>query len=903
MTLIKETTRIAFSALIHDLGKLTERAKTDYSEQAIKTAQQIYCPVKNNNGYSYPTHKHAAYTALSLDEISNDLPILKGEDFAPFANSRERDADDSLINASAKHHKPDTLLQWIIAKADRIASGFEREEFDRYNQADEKTETGKNHYQARLLSIFELIDLEQNKPLSSNNLKYRIPLKPLTVASQFPKPREQCEPGDDKTAQSEYQQLWSQFKQALKTIPKTNQQHLTLWLDHFDTLYLQTCHAIPSATAFGARPDVSLYDHSKAVTALATALWRYLHETDQEQVAYQAYKNKDIKFDQTQSYTLIQGDFFGIQNFIFNDDEAGNSQKHAARLLRGRSFLISLLTELAAIKILDTLELPSTSQIINAAGKFMILAPNTENTHQKLTQIQNELDQWFLQHTYGQSGIGLVSVNASNADFINKTDNKESGFEQLMKRLFEQLESAKYQRYNLTQTEQPSVFTDYLDQVRQAGGVCEINGRYPANGKDKESNISLITQDQIQLGKRLANPENTHLVIYKKPPHASELKLEIFGYHIRLIDQETAQQISQSQAELNDITRIFDIKLPSTDENAIQFHGFAKRFINAYVPLFGEQDQHYKQEKYAKLDEEEQLWSNGDLKTLHHLAAEDRQPQSNDQWIGISALHTLKGDVDNLGLIFQKGLTHQADQPAATRRMTFAKMASLSRQLNQFFTLYLPWLCKTRYPNTYTVFAGGDDFFLIGPWRNQIKLAKTLRHEFEAFCAHNPQLSFSAGLALTKAKLPIRQMAVFAENALEHAKSHVDPSNQSLKNAINLFNHTFSWSQLNQILQTYEQLLDIQFDQNQMLSTGYIYSLIELCNMAEQAQTTGTIITNPHIFTWRSKLVYRTQRLIRDKQANNTLAEQLISVIGQGINQNPQAFKAVVNLYLYTHRT
>ena len=59
-------------------------------------------------------------------------------------------------------------------------------------------------------------------------------------------------------------------------------------------------------------------------------------------------------------------------------------------------------------------------------------------------------------------------------------------------------------------------------------------------------------------------------------------------------------------------------------------------------------------------------------------------------------------------------------------------MAALSRQLNAFFAIYLPALCQseTGFSNTYTVFAGGDDFFLMGPWRSQIQLAARMRNEF-----------------------------------------------------------------------------------------------------------------------------------------------------------------------------
>src|SRR5690606_36085828 len=122
--------------------------------------------------------------------------------------------------------------------------------------------------------------------------------------------------------------------------------------------------------------------------------------------------------------------------------------------------------------------------------------------------------------------------------------------------------------------------------------------------------------------------------------------------------------------------------------------------------------------------------------------------------------HALKGDIDDLGAIFQKGY----------ERRNFAKMASLSRQVNSFFAIYLPWLCATEFKQTYTVFAGGDDFFLLGPWRSQMLLAKRMNEEFMFYSAGNSRIHFSAGFHLTKPGLPIRQLVDGAEQALENAK-------------------------------------------------------------------------------------------------------------------------------------
>ena len=72
-------------------------------------------------------------------------------------------------------------------------------------------------------------------------------------------------------------------------------------------------------------------------------------------------------------FLLVQGDFFGIQNFLFA--AGAETRKQAAKLLRGRSFQVSLFTEMAALRLLDELALPPTSQVLNAAGKFLIVAP------------------------------------------------------------------------------------------------------------------------------------------------------------------------------------------------------------------------------------------------------------------------------------------------------------------------------------------------------------------------------------------------------------------------------------------------------------------------------------------------------------------------------------------------
>lgn len=436
--LLQASCRVALAGFLHDIGKFAERAKLPLNQDEIDINQQLYCPQRDNNGYKFYTHKHAAYTGMAVDILEKHAPKLVGENVYPFGSWKTPNAVDSLINAAAAHHKPDTFLQWIIATADRVASGFEREEFEKYNSAEDL-----NHYQSRQLPLFEQIHQPPKK--ESAEFDYRYTLEPLSPASIFPVDAKKCAVKDDKAAQAEYLKLWEQFKTGLEDkIPASHRGQLPLWLDHFDSCWQTYTHSIPSATAFGAKPDVSLYDHSKAVAALAVALWRY-HEENQHDKATSAKAMASRSDWDDKKLLLIQGDFFGIQNFIFA--QGGDSTKKAAKLLRGRSFYVSLITESAALAVLEALSLPSTSQIINAAGKFLIVAPNTQATIEAVEKVQKTFNQWFLDYSYGQSGLGLAWEVASCNDFVCSKD--KAGFKELMTRLHQKLERSKYRHFDL----------------------------------------------------------------------------------------------------------------------------------------------------------------------------------------------------------------------------------------------------------------------------------------------------------------------------------------------------------------------------------------------------------------------------------------------------------------------
>ncbi len=896
---LRASCRVALAGLLHDLGKLAERAGLAVDSATLEKNVHQYSPYHQTHPQDrgWFSHKHAAYTALAFDRIETWLPKIRGDaETAPFGTA----TDDSLINAAARHHRPETSLQWLIATADRVASGFERSEFEKYNAAaEEPTPTRKNHYTARLLSLFEQIRLDDGKEPMVFQRRYR--LEPMTPAALFPVPAAGYEQDDQDRARQEYARLWEGFEQALADIPAAHRDALPLWLDHFETLWACYASAIPSATAFNVKPDVSLYDHSKAVAALAVALWRYHHDRgDDPEIVRRALAERADWNER--KFLLVQGDCFGIQDFIFAT--GGETQKRAAKLLRGRSFYVSLLSECAALRVLEALDLPGTSQIINAAGKFLIVAPHTPEAIERLAVTQREFDAWFLTHSWGQSGIGLAWEPACCNDFLKGSGGRRP-FADLIKRLFQRLEEIKLRRFDLCGAQPPApLFAGYLEQF-STHGECQVDGRSPATRQVAEGVwVSALAADQIDLGRYLTHRDR--LLITRTPPSGKALKslaTPIFGYTISFTDAAGETGWFGPEARAGNLRRCWDISMPQTLGQPL-WNGCARRAINGYVPRF-ESENAWESDKYKGLRDKADFDPHpGEPKTLNHLACEDRWLDERGRWVGVEALMTLKGDVDNLGAIFQRGLSEP----------TFARMAALSRQLHAFFAVYLPALCQTEtgFRNTYTVFAGGDDFFLIGPWQSQIQLAARMRDEFQRYVAGNPGITFSAGLAMTKPGLPVRALGELAEDALEQAKGHDLDSTlvPALKNAVCCFGQTVGWNAFTGLLQSRDALQGLARDLK--LSTGYLYGLLHLSDMAENLRSgrtdqRGKREKRVENALWHSRFVYRTRRLLErqkglDEPARRRWQQEIAAILASGIEQFAGAYRIALFAYLYQQR-
>ena len=109
----EQSARVAMAAYLHDLGKFAERAGLQVDRERLDAHLTQYCPY--HEAKKYHSHRHAAFTALAWDDVETFFPEVIGDQVEPFKAWNDAEVDDSMINAAARHHKPETFLQWIVA--------------------------------------------------------------------------------------------------------------------------------------------------------------------------------------------------------------------------------------------------------------------------------------------------------------------------------------------------------------------------------------------------------------------------------------------------------------------------------------------------------------------------------------------------------------------------------------------------------------------------------------------------------------------------------------------------------------------------------------------------------------------------------------------------------------------
>ncbi len=861
--------KIAIAGFLHDIGKFAERAGMEISEEYVANNAPLYQP----SFQSRYTHRHALYTAAFIEKFDAALPKM--------FNKAGWGLGDSFINLAAMHHKPETPLQWVIAIADRVSSGFDRQSFEDYN----KEVKVKDYTKTRLLTLLEGISLNDEwKENSLDSFQYRYPLRELSPKNIFPANTSEYFVLDEKEARKEYGILFQGFTDSLKKL--WHSENIPLWFEHFENLFMIYTAHIPAATVGTVIPDISLYDHSKTTAALAAAIYNYHAEAN-------TLDTDRIKDYEDPKFLLVTGDLYGIQDFIFA--AGGSTGRASAKLLRGRSFSVSLIAELAADMVCRELGVPPSSILLNAAGKFTVIVQNTASARKKVNEIEETINKWLIQNFYGESSLGISCIEATCDNFVS------GNFPSLWKTLQSAIDAKKYSKFDLARYGGP--VAQYLDSFNNALNhpLCPFCGKRPSHkdasvnlSKNERENACRVCHDHFYIGEHLVKEERIAITTPDTDLKGEMLLEPVFGRYQLSFD--VSGRLGK-QATAGTLLKYWDIGLK---KDGIISREITAKFINGYVPRYEDGDNYDdrfltgKKKDETKLELIESI-KEGVPKTFLHIAKNALNvTDQQGKFKGIEALGILKADIDSLGLIFAYGIRED--------RQTISRLATLSRQLNAFFTIFLPYELSKEgsFKNIYTVFAGGDDLFLVGPWNRIIDLASKLNRNFRAYVCQNPDVTISAGISINKPGEPIRVLAEQSEIALLQSKSKG-------KNRITVFWETVDWEELGEldgIKETIGQWLS-----DGKINNAMLYRFNELIEMSKQEKELKDLKFNIQIedmecLKWRSKLKYSVIRNVGKKRKGEDKERSVEEILKAmfWLDKHAGSFKIPLWQILYNNR-
>ncbi|MDW8208312.1 MAG: type III-A CRISPR-associated protein Cas10/Csm1 [Chloroherpetonaceae bacterium] len=694
-----ELQTLALGALLHDIGKFRERAGLPAPT------------VPPGARYSHEPHSYAFV-----------------QQFQHLFSDPQRIGDLVL-----KHHAPELPDEQVIAIGDRLAAN-ERVDWEK----EEAQAEPRGRSNRRLLAPFPRL-FDQTLPQER-----AFALQPLSLERSI------LFPGNHTSGEQAYRQHWQQFEtecQRLRT-----RDDVETWM----ALLQKYLWCVPASARAQEIPDVSLYDHARAVAAVAICA-RVQLGTDEERIQQLLQATTGSK---EPLCLLARVDLSGIQDFLYTLTASG-----AGRSLRGRSFYLSLLAETVARWVLERLQLPITQLLYSGGGHAYLLLPACVEDTLCALRVEAECKMLALHNGDIRTVIAWAPVTP-----------EEFGPEQFSERWREATQQADARKRAPLAGQDPAQFFQLFEPFERGGrlercDVCqaELTGQEQADAEGTRK--CRLCESFEELGRRLR--EADRFVLRAVAPAGNE-RVTHWRDGLRAFGMELHPRQGHTDVSPGDTVLMINRTdfLPAAAQEGVSY-GF--RWLTQVFPY----DEH------------------GDLLQFGPLAGQSR---------GVERLAALRMDVDNLGRLFKEGFGKEA---------SLSRVASVSTLLRLFFEGYLNRLCQEEADwqgKLYGLYAGGDDLFFVGTWDIMPAVATKIQKEFQEFVCKNPCITVSAGIALFPPKYPLYQAAEDSKKALdERAKKHKRHSKEteSKKNAIDFLEQTFGWEEWPDVCAWYRQLDDL----------------------------------------------------------------------------------------------
>ncbi len=814
---------VTLGALLHDLGKLVQRASPagGIPRRVLERADDVLPKDKNGK----PTHWHALWTDVFFDLVDEGyLPWPGGIDRAAvrdFAVYHHRPLQDYRV-------QPDRLACELVTQADRLAAGFERKQRDPGEEPDPVSPAGARGAFRRkpLEAMTTRISLSRGKSKTGFHLPAL--LEPDAIIPLASIDGEEVEQGYARAWQ-DFQEGWRDLCERCKGGDPMDIEAAVLSLSE------RVLWSVPSSTID--QPDVSLHDHSSAVAAFAAALFRYhVEQGDLGDVG--ALRDGDLR-----KFRFLVGDLSGLQTTLFRLKSEGVSGIN--RVLRGRSLRFQLIADAAVRRILSAFDMPMSAALQVAGGRFLVLLPNLgeEESKTRLDRFRKEADTWFAREYSGDLALGLALSDAfAPWDLASRPDERENPGDAekrastVREKLRVAIETAK-----LRQMQGPA--SDAVMYVTFPAGECPACGVRPAGGSTGEPLPCTACSAERELGRVLPRAKSVSI------GEARGGGDEILGLGYTL---------NAGDGALGGAGWRWTRHPRAPGPAALQAGP-------AWVDRFSAGDR----ERYSDIEDASEI-EEGYIKTFQALAQDARETVAGKKTkTGRAMLAAMKGDVDRLGEIFAFGLGD---------RWSIARAGQLSRSVDAYFSMRLPHVLETRFPESYTVYAGGDDFLLVMPWRQAFDLAKYLRKDFQDFAGGNPDLTFSLGIALFDPRTPISIAAREAEERLDAAKS------AGRNRVCALEQGPLTWEEYAEALEAAERINS--FIREGKLPVSAAYRFLGLDD-ARWRVAGGR--ARPEDYAWMAKLGYHLARSSRHVGGDKTgeVADTLRGLFGIGPDWRP----------------
>jgi CRISPR-associated protein Csm1 len=644
----QEYRTVVLASLLHDIGKMLQRGS--FGGIDIK----------------------GKHPAISADFVSafhecfeqvNDLPLLK----TLVQKHHESHHFEMELNINSINDKHVRALASIVSLADNLSSAERGEQAGEY----------QDYKETPLASVLERIN---NTGLKIPSLRFHAASlsAPEELKKIFPEPFQSYNKGELTQLIKDFGEDFSGLFKTGKTI--VDRDNFDCVLTHIYSLLAKYAWCLPSNTQ-EVFPDVSLFDHLRTTSAIASCLYLY-HQHNK------SLNEKAVRRQEAERFLLVAGDISGIQNYIFDISSIGSGG--VARRLRARSMYVQLCSDVATHLVLRKLGLPVVIHtLMNSGGHFYLLLPNLDEVVDSINDSQREIDSWFLKQLNGEMALNLAHI-AFGDDGFQKPQNEHhqsAGFGNMVRAVNERLDGKKKNHF-ASQLQPDGKWQEAAFKIPltfKGEESCQSCHKFPQEAEDLCAHCRL----DREVGACL--PDARVLYFYDNE-ESGDIKALGYSISINHVSGNAAPYLASS--------------INNTDLTGFTGLPAVFKYVAKTVPAADDCD----------------VCRSNDSKIATFECIAGRAHGNN-------LLGFLKMDVDNLGETVIFGL--KPDRDSVSRTATF------SRMLDAFFAGYVEGLAKKN-RDIYVIFSGGDDLLLAGPWDLILETAECIRRDFLKFSG-NPK--------------------------------------------------------------------------------------------------------------------------------------------------------------------